>query len=260
MTAKNMHYTWSTKNHNPVKILLLIIFMCGLGISLHAQEDEPYVMESSGNKITGTAIEADNDGTIKLAIGDGVTQNFNLNDYDYAYTPKPKEVKALERALQNEKYDVILDNSSDVFKKYKYLGWAGVIGYIEAEAYLAEDKPRQALQSVNFAENFAHFNKMQLRHAKVKALLAVDELDKAKEVLKKLKTAESAKIAAFAYNTQGDILQKQGDKHAAVLEYLKPVLVIKSEQARQQIEEARQKLVSLLKDMGDDRYKQFQKK
>lgn len=244
------------KNFKKVQFLVLITFV-SLFMSAYADE-QPYVMESEDNKIEGEEISADDDGNIKLTREGGASQTFRRGRYEYAFTPKPQEVEKLERALENENYDAILDEASDVFDKYKYLGWAAVIGAIESEAYLAEDEPDQALRTVEYSENFAHLNEERLKEVKVKALMAAGELEEAKEEVQELKKSGDDEVAAFAFNATGDILEKQGKQREAVLEYLKVLLVVAPQEDQRQHEIAREKAVSLMKELGDDRYKQFE--
>ncbi|MFW5996437.1 MAG: hypothetical protein ACOCQP_00325 [Lentisphaeria bacterium] len=238
-----------------IQILTILTF---IPVMLAYGEEKPYIMESDDNKIEGEDISADEDGNIKLTREGGASQTFRRGRYEYAFTPKPGEVEELEKALENENYDKILDQASDVFDDYKYLGWAAVIGAIESEAYLADDDPEQALRTIDYAEKFAQLHTARLREVKAKALLAAGDLKEAEEVAQKLKKDDDDERAAFAFNVTGDILQEQGKEREAVLEYLKTLLVVAPQEDQRAHQEAREKVIALMKKLGDDRYKQFE--
>lgn len=228
-----------------------------LMIASSVQAQKPYVIDSEGRKIEGDAIQASEKGVVKLKIGAGV-RTFAPDEYRLAFSPKPTDVARLESMLEQENYDIILERGKAIFDKYKYLGWAGRITYLRAQAHLAKNQPEQALQLVESAEPFVKLNEVQVRIARVNALLQLDRNDEAEELLAELKKAESDQVAAFAFNAAGDLLAKRGQKKDAVLEYLKTVLVIDSEVAPEAQKAARERVVELLKEMGDQRYEKFQ--
>ena len=65
--------------------------------------------------------------------------------------------------------------------------------------------------------------------------------------------------AAFAFNVRGQILNGQGKKKEAVLEYLKTLVLFKPGIAPRERQNARQQVVALLKEMNDARWQFFEK-
>ena len=230
-----------------------------LTVSYAAYAQRPYVQEGDGRKVVGDKIQANEQGMIKLTVGRAV-RTFRREEYDFAFTPKPQEVAALEQMLKNQQYEEITKRIGQVFERYKFLGWAGRLAYIRAEALSGMGKPEQALQILEASEPYVHLNKMQFRMAKASALLKTDQLEEAEQVLTELKKSESDDVAAYAFNTTGELLAKKGRQKEAVLEYLKTLLVIEPADDNAHAQNvAREQVVKLLKGMNDQRYKQFVK-
>ncbi|MFO7821618.1 MAG: hypothetical protein R6V56_06165 [Lentisphaeria bacterium] len=240
------------------KIFLLAVFMTGCLWTFESKAEKPYVIDQSGKKMEGDAIQVDQQGNVRLKKGQAV-RTFSRNNYQVAFMPKPRNVEKMEAMLEQQRYDVILENGGAVFDKYKYLGWAGRITYIRVEALLANGRAKQALRLAESAERYVTRGKAQLNMAKTSALLKLDRFEEAEKYLVELKKSATNEIAAFAFNATGKLLAQKGRKKDAVLEYLKTVLVIKPGTAPHEQEIAREQVAQILEEIGDPRYKQFEK-
>lgn len=236
----------------PVVLLVLI------AAQVMAQGPSAFVVAPNGDRIQGSDISADPDGNIKLKIG-AATRTFKKDTYRDAYIPKPRAVEMLEQAFIEERYDVVKKQAADQFEAYKYLGWAGKIAYLEASAYLAEGKSKEALQIIANAERYARPDNEDLLKGKINALIAADQDQPARLLLVKLKAAASRETAAFAFNTSGTLLLKEGKKEDAVLEFLKTMLLFEPGKVPVQRQEAKRQVVAILKEMGDRRWQDFEK-
>lgn len=147
-----------------------------------------------------------------------------------------------------------------VFDKYKFVGWGDHVAYLEGMAYLKQETPdaAKALEAFQKGREFAGLYGDELMRGFILGLLESGKRDQAAELLDRLVTSAAEEDAAFAFNTRGRILVEEGKRREAVLEYLKTLLLFEPGEAGDLRAEARQQVVSLLKDMNDARYKRFE--
>jgi tetratricopeptide (TPR) repeat protein len=216
-----------------------------------------YVVDKSGNRIRGDALVANEAGDLQLKIGEAV-RTFKAGTYRYGYVPKPRQVDLLEKAFEQQRYDMVKEKAPEIFEAYKHLGWGGLVAYFEGQACLAEGKAAEALQKFEAGERFAGPHADAVSKGKASAYLELGRDKEAAELLAKLKAAAGDDVAAFAFLASGKLLQKDGRTKEAVLEYLKTVLLFAPgagfDVERRQAKEA---AVALLKEMGDPRYEQI---
>jgi hypothetical protein len=227
----------------------------------YAQDDYPYYINRAGRKIKVQDLRANNQGDLQVALEGGGTQVVNKADYKFAYIPKPQQVALLEQMFQQGAYDQLLQNVQGVFDRYKYLGWGGLLYYMKGEAELAAGRADTARQTLDLGVRFAREEDLELINmAKAKALMALGRNDELKGILEQLKRAQSPEAAAFSFMATGMILAEQGQNDEAILELLKTVLLFEPKGKLAGIhEEARKKVVELLKEKGDPSYKKFEK-
>lgn len=217
-----------------------------------ASAEQPYVITNSGNKVTGKNIKADADGNLTLETESG-EMTFSAGNYKKAYKPRPDAVSELYELFQNNDYEQVIKYAPQTMQKYKLVGWGDMIAYMHSTALLEKGEAKEALRVVRRGEDYVRNYEDLLFKAKVRALKELREFEKAKELLKKLIENAESKTAASAFNIRGSILEKEGKKKQAVLEYLKTVLLFQPEEAKAQREKARKKAVQLLEEMNDPR-------
>jgi len=214
----------------------------------------PYVIDNNGGRIMGDELRVNDAGDLQLQIG-GATRVFRRGSYRDAWVPKPQNVSLLEKALEQKRYDIIVKNAQKVFDEFKYVGWGGHVAYMHALALLEQGQAQQALNVLLEGEPVAGRFLEEVVKGKTEAYLALDKTAEAAKLLEKLKASESAETAAFAFKASGELLQKQGNIKEAVLEYLKIVLLFEPGRADRTRQDAKQRAVALLKEIGDERWK-----
>lgn len=226
---------------------------------LAAAAKDVYVIDSNGTKIEGRALKADDRGNLTLQIAQGAQRTFKRGSYRYAHVPRPTDVARLEQALRQERYDIIKKMAPKIFDEYKYLGWAGRIAYIEAQAHLQDENYQRALNVAQEAAPFAGPQSEMVNRVKAEALLGLGRNDQAADILEGLRKSDDDATAAFAFYAQGQLAEEEGRKREAILEYLKTVLLFEPGSLDSQVRQrAKQQVVDLLKEMNDPRYKTFQ--
>lgn len=227
-----------------------------------AQAQDCYVINANGDRVRGRAITVTDAqrGDLLLQVDDRVKMPFRRGRYRFAYVPKPREVEIFEKALAAGKYDGIIKNAAAVFAKYKFIGWGDYIAYMEGMSHLKNTPadPEAALTAFRRGLPFAAKYKDELTRGFILGLLDTGRKDEATELLDKLIVSAKGEDAAFAFNARGRILEDQGKKKEAVLEYLKTLLLFEPGTANEFREEARAKAVALLKSMNDGRYQRFE--
>ncbi len=239
---------------NLIKSVILILATAYAG-AVWAQG--AYVIDGQGNRIQGQDIIVKQNGDLELKIGNA-TRGFRSGSYKYAFVPKPNDVVLLEKALEQERFDVIVQQAPRIFENFKFVGWGGRIAYLEGSAYLEQKNYQKALDVFQNGERYAGPQMDQIMRGKVRAYLALDRAKDATPLLETLRKAEAPEIAAFAFNASGQLLEKQGKNKEAVLQYLKAVLLFEPAVGGYERKQAKQNVVALLKQMGDERHKTFQ--
>jgi len=219
-----------------------------------------WVLTKAGRRVPGAALTALPDGTLRLQLqAGGPVQTFKPGTYRAAYIPKPREVAQLEALFARKQYADVVKYGPAVFARYKFLGWGDYVAALHARALLAQNKPEAALKVLDEARAWAWFHQDELLKARVLALVELKKFDDALQAAEALAKSDRRDMAAFAFNIRGRILAAKGRKREAVLEYLKTVLLFRPGQADRERTEAKERVVALLKEMKDPRWKEFEK-
>ncbi len=235
---------------------LLAIVLTVAALASHAQQ-RPFYVDRGGRRVEAENITANEQGDLRVELGDGAISTIRRNDYRFAFVPKPDRVAALEELFNRGDYGRFLDNVQPVFSQYRYLGWGGRLYYWKGEAELSREQPEAALSSFSTAESFAisEEERESIKMGKTKALLELRRDQEASEILAELKTADSPRIAAFSFAAKGRMLARQQRADEAILEFLKAVLLFEPQGELREIrEDAKQRLLALLEERGDPAY------
>ncbi len=219
-----------------------------------------WVLTRSGQRISGIRLTARPDGTLELALGRrGPIQRFRPGAYRAAFIPEPNYVRRLALLFEQKQYDQVIQFAPNLFNQLKFLGWGDYIAALHASALLEKGRAKEALQVIQAAQPFVGLHGDELTRARVLALVKLGKKEQALAELKKLSGSNNPKLAAFAFNLRGDILAEEGKKKDAVLQYLKTVLLFSQAELGPERTDARKKVVALLKELKDPRYKDFEK-
>ena len=219
-----------------------------------------YVMQRSGEKLKGTELAAESDGTLKLQMEQGgPVQTFKPGTYAYGFVPRPPEVEQLDKALEAGKADTVLQQAAAAFDKYKYLGWGDHVAYLECLVYVQRKQFDLAQKAIERGQRYKARHEDELVKGSILAMLGLKQMDQAKPLLEKMMKSEDEGAAAFSFNVRGSILAQEGKKKEAALEYLKTLLLFKPGTVKVERDEARRAVVALLKETGDPRAAEFEK-
>jgi len=239
--------------------ILYILMMLFLAVDcLSKEKTKFYVIDTAKNTIYGIGISADEKGTISLKLVRGGNQKFKKGKYLSAHCPKPKILKKAVKLAKEKKFDEALNSLKKAFSSYCYLGWAGEISLLRSKLYKRSKKFKDAQKVIREGMRFPMNTKSKdaLKRAEIDILISLKHYDKAETALKNLNSLESETVI-FRNSSTGKILEAKGLKEEAVLQYLKTILLFsKSHKPRK---DAYKQVIRLLKDMNDNRYKDFAK-
>jgi predicted negative regulator of RcsB-dependent stress response len=243
---------------------LFLASALALTVSLTAfAQGKVYVITNEGHRVYGTGLQADRQGNLKLEIEEGkVTRPFQKGEYRAAYTPLPTAVRNLQAAFSKGEFDYIDKRAGEALEKYGYLGWGTMILYIRAKVALDRNEPQQALEYLKRANEYPAISQLRIYwyQGMAETYVALQEYDDANRYIEQiLKHVENPKMVAAMFNLKGDINAAQDKKREAALQYMKNVLLFDREEIGQNTyETAKNKLVELLREMNDARYREFE--
>lgn len=241
-------------------LYILSLFALTLLPTVVMAQDRPFVITEEGNRVNGTALEADRQGNLTLTLVDGrVKRRFRKGTYRAAYVPRPDIVRKLQAAFSQGEFDYIDQNAEAALQEYGYLGWGDMIMYIQAKVALDRQKPQQALEYLKRGQEYPGIHDELTQRALAETYVALEDYDKAGAIIDRaLKGTDSQIMLTALFNLRGDMLAAQGRRKEAVLEYMKTVLLFDKGSVGRNYEQARDRMVDLMKGMNDLRYKEFE--
>lgn len=219
-----------------------------------------YVIDARGQKLDGIELKVtSSNGDIELNVDGRVRLPFKAGGYKAAFIPKPDDVAALEKALEEGRHAEVIKGAGALFDKYKFLGWGGGVAYLEGMSLLKTGKPQDALRAFDKGKPFAGEAGDDLNRGVVNALLEMKDTAKVQPMLAAMMTSSRKTSAAFAFLSRGRMLDDAGKSKEAVLEYLKVLLFFEDSSSLKEFrEDARARAIALLKKMNDGRWKQVE--
>lgn len=242
-----------------VALLVLIMLVAANWVGAEPQKD-CYVIDKRGEKHEGTELKVTSGaGDLELNVDGRVRLPFKAGSYRFAFVPKPEDVSNLEKAFEGGRQDAVAKVAGSIFDKYKFLGWGDFIAYLEGMSLIELDNPEDALQAFAKGRRYQAFHRDKLARGTVLALLDMDQADKAKPMLAKMIASPETEDAVFAFNARARLLEKEGKRREAVLEYLKVLLFFEDGSDVSDLRDrARERAVALMKEMNDGRWKRIQ--
>jgi len=207
-----------------VGFLLLGLFPC------HAA----YVITSQGARIDGTDIRAKSDGEIILKTPKG-SRTFYKGQYKKAVADKPSEIDKAVQMIEAKKYDEAIKLLEGVITKYRYLDWDNKARALLPRVYARKRDYKGAIKS--YEKLFAMAPKSRedkdIQWKYRETLLDAKQYTKLEKELNKVIETGSRPDAARAQIMRGDLRMAQGQLEPATLDYLRTVVLFKSEKASQ---------------------------
>lgn len=223
--------------------------------SIFAQEVS--VSKKDGTVVRGAFVKTDPNGDIWIKQGQ-VQRKLKAVDYSYArLKDKPKDISDAEKLLASKDFAKAAASFATLFEKYRFVGYDVLCIYGEANALASQGKKAEAIARLKALDGYELLDDEKAPEfydaKKLLATLFIDEAkyDDAMKVLSELGQSNNDDIAAFGFNSRGNIFYKQGKKKDAVLMYLRTALLFPTE--NEERPSALLQVANILKEMQDNR-------
>ena len=231
-----------------------VVALCALSAGVQAA---PFVIKADGDRVEGTAIRSQRDGSVVLTTAEG-QRTFNRQQYRRAVADKPADLDKAIQLAAAKKYDEAIALFKQIAGAYPFLEWDVVATVRLAQVQLAKGVPADAVKT--FEELFRVSpnvtNEATVTWAYRDAMLKAKQYDKLSPALADLVAKGSRPDAARAQTMRGDIRMAQGQTEQAAMDYLRTVILFESVAEAQP--EALFKAATALKALRDPRAATFQ--
>lgn len=213
----------------------------------------PFVINSAGEKVVGVAIAAAPDGTIQLTTQSGQTLTFRAGSYRSAFAEKPAEIaraEALVKCGQLEEGAALLRRAK---RDYHLLGWGPRASLMLARLYGELEQFDDAAREYEalFDVQPALRDNLNERSRYMRALLGCGRIEAASRLIDADIASGSRAAAAHAQVLRGDLNAAEGEYAAALLDYLRTVLLFRAQV--EVLPEATYKVAQTLQALHDSR-------
>jgi tetratricopeptide (TPR) repeat protein len=218
---------------------------------------EPFVINSAGNQVTGSAIRSAPDGTILLTTLNGQNLTFRKGSYRQAFADKPKEMFQVEALVKEKNLIAVVEILRRIKDDYRFLGWDQRAGLMLARVYLPlkqfEDSAREYEEL--FSAQPALMDNLKERSNYMQALLGSGRIQEVAEMVNSDIASGSREAAARAQVVRGDMKAASGQHEEALLDYLRTAILFKAQAAV--LPEATCKTAVALKNLNDPRAAEY---
>jgi len=217
----------------------------------------PFVINSAGTRIDGSAIQSTADGTVLLTTPNSQTLTFRPGTYRQAFADKPKEMFQVEAMAKSGDLDGAAAILQRVKEQYKFLGWDQRASQMLARVELARKNFPAAVTEyeVLFAVQ-PQLKKVPAERANyMQALLGAGYIKETAALVDEDIASGSREAAARAQIVRGDMKAAAGQYEEALLDYLRTAILFK-EQA-DVLPEATYKTAVALKKLNDPRAAEY---
>ena len=221
---------------------------------------DPFVVNSAGQRITGSAIAADAAGTIRLTTHNGQTLTFAKGAYQQALADKPQEFAQIAALLKAKDLEGVAEVLGRVQASYRFLGWDQRAGLMLARIYLPlkrfEDSVRE--YDAYFLVKPQAQRDLKERANYMQALLGAGRISTVEAMIQEDIASGSREAAARAQIVRGDMKAAAGQYEEALLDYFRTSILFKAQAAVQP--EALYKTAVALDQLKDPRAETYFKK
>jgi tetratricopeptide (TPR) repeat protein len=220
----------------------------------------PFVVNSAGQQINGTAIESASDGTVLLTTPNGQTLTFRSGTYRQAFADKPPEMVQVEAMAKSGDLAGSAAILRRVKEKYKFLGWDQRAAQMLARVELAQKNFEAAASGYEalFAAQ-PQLKKIPAERANyMQALLGAGRMKEVSVLIDEDIATGSREAAARAQIVRGDMKAAAGQYEEALLDYFRTALLFKEQ--KEVLPEATYKTAVALKKLNDPRATEYFKK
>jgi tetratricopeptide (TPR) repeat protein len=232
-----------------VKKLTLMFVLSAAAVAQGA----PYIVNSAGQQVFGTAIQAQTDGTVLLTTPQGQTLAFAPGAYREAFADKPAAIDEAVALTQAGDLAEAADRLEGVKRNYAHLGWDRQAGRMLGRVYLLLEQFDEAAGEYeelftaqpelkeNERERFYYMQALAGAGRAKEAAAMVDE-----EIAKGTREA-----AARAQLVRGDLKMQSGQIEEALLDYLRTAILFRAQ--TETIPDATYRTATALKKLNDPR-------
>lgn len=217
----------------------------------------PFVINSAGNQVNGSAIQSAADGTILLTTLNGQTLTFRPGSYRQAFADKPKEMFQVEAMVKEKNLIAVVEILRRVKEDYKFLGWDQRASLMLARVYLPMKQFKDSAREYEelFAVQPDLMKNPKDRANYMQALLGAGRIADVSKMIDEDIASGSREAAARAQIVRGDMKAASGQVEEALLDYLRTALLFKNQTAV--LPEATYKTAVALKTLNDPRATEY---
>lgn len=236
---------------NPFKSVLSAVKI--LLFSVGVVQAAPFVINSAGNQVNGSAIQSAPDGTVLLTTLNGQTLTFRKGTYRQAFADKPKEMFQVEELVKQKNLIAVVEILRRVKEEYQFLGWDQRASLMLARVYLPlkqfEDAAREYEELFATQPKFKESPKERANY--MQALLGSGRISEVAKMVDEDIASGSREAAARAQVVRGDMKAASGQVEEALLDYLRTAILFKAQTVV--LPEATYKTAVALKNLNDPR-------
>lgn len=238
------------------KLIFSVLFLIAFA-GVNAQQFVKLTGEKQVLKVENLVANADDSISYTL---DGNRWTAPKYSYDYARVPKPAEISAADKVLKKGNFVKAEKMYQIEFGKYKNLGWGIYCITGRAKALDKLGRVKEALIQIERIMGDVSPDPNLKKDLTAARLLYVDLLIKSKKYkaaaiqAEALLASDDNNVVFTAFERKGDIALLQNDKKKAVREYLQACFLVTD---HPRIPELLYRVTILLKEMKDNRWKQF---
>jgi tetratricopeptide (TPR) repeat protein len=242
--------------NNPFKSALSAVIFFSAGMVSAA----PFVINSAGTQIDGTAIQSASDGTVLLTTQNGQALTFRSGTYRQASADKPKDMTRVEALVKAGDLSGAAAILRRLKEQYRFLGWDLRAAQRLARVELAQKNFAAAVSEYDalFAAQPALKKVSTERAGYMQALLGTGRTKEVSSMIDEDIASGSRETAARAQLVRGDMKAAAGQHEEALLDYLRTLLLFKEQSAV--LPEAAYKTAMALKKLNDPRSAEYLQK
>lgn len=229
------------------KISLVVLLLAGLAGAA------PFVINSAGTQIDGSAIQSAPDGTVMLTTLSGQTLTFRPGSYRQAFADKPKEMFQVEAMAKDGDLAGAAAILRRVKEEYRFLGWDQRASLMLARVELALKEFKAS--AAEYEELFQHQPQLKTvpveRANYMQALLGSGRIQETAALVDEDIASGSREAAARAQVVRGDMKAAAGQPEEALLDYLRTAILFEDQTVV--LPEATYKTAVALKKLNDPR-------
>ena len=217
----------------------------------------PFVINSAGKQVNGSAIRSAPDGTVLLTTLNGQTLTFRKGSYRQAFADKPREMVQVEELVKQKNLIAVVQILRRVKEEYQFLGWDQRASLMLARVYLPlkqfEDSAREYEELFKVQPKFKAVPKERANY--MQALLGSGRTEEVAKMIDEDIASGSREAAARAQVVRGDMKAASGQHEEALLDYLRTAILFKAQTAV--LPEATYKTAVALKNLNDPRAAEY---